>query len=70
MWQWVKIPGHTRNEALDCRNYANAGFKILNPDTLAVEMRLNNLPEKNTPKKVATPQPRRQKNAADFFDEW
>jgi phage terminase large subunit GpA-like protein len=23
---------HKRNEALDCRNYANAAFEILNPD--------------------------------------
>ena len=27
---WEKI--HTRNEALDCRNYANAAFRVLNPD--------------------------------------
>ena len=28
-WQWKKIPGHERNEALDCRNYALAAFKAL-----------------------------------------
>lgn len=26
-WQWKKIPGHERNENLDCRNYAMAAFK-------------------------------------------
>lgn len=26
-WVWEKIPGHERNEALDCRNYALAAFK-------------------------------------------
>jgi phage terminase large subunit GpA-like protein len=31
-WLWQKIPGHERNEALDCRNYANAAFKALAPD--------------------------------------
>ncbi len=31
-WQWQKIPGHERNEALDCRNYANAAFQALAPD--------------------------------------
>lgn len=31
-WKWEKIPGHERNEALDCRNYALAGLKIVNPD--------------------------------------
>ena len=30
-WRWVKLPGHQRNEALDCRNYANAAYKALNP---------------------------------------
>lgn len=31
-WQWCKLPGHNRNEALDCRNYANAAYKALNPN--------------------------------------
>lgn len=69
-WAWVKIPGHNRNEALDCRNYALAGFKIIDPDTLAVERRLKNLPAKITPKKTATPQPRRVNTSATLFDEW
>ena len=71
-WAWVKIPGHNRNEALDCRNYALAAFKIINPDTLAVEQRLKNLPEKEKPKKAAPVQPRQKKvnTPADFFDEW
>lgn len=71
-WAWVKIPGHNRNEALDCRNYALAGFKIIDPDTLAVERRLKDLPEKKPQKKQAAPQPqsRRKNTAADFFDDW
>ena len=44
-WHWVKIPGHNRNEALDCRNYANAGLKIIDPDMFAVERRLKNVQE-------------------------
>lgn len=28
-WEWEKIPGHERNERLDCRNYAMAAFKTL-----------------------------------------
>lgn len=67
---WVKLPGHNRNEALDCRNYALAGFKIINPDTLAVERRLKNLPEKKAPKKAAVQQPRRAKSPTDIFDDW
>lgn len=31
-WAWEKLPGHKRNEALDCRNYALAALSILNPD--------------------------------------
>ena len=36
-WRWEKIPGHERNEALDCRNYAMAALRILNPDWDAIE---------------------------------
>jgi len=31
-WVWEKIPGHERNEPLDCRNYSLAAFKALAPD--------------------------------------
>ena len=31
-WKWEKLPGHNRNEALDCRNYANAAFRVLKPN--------------------------------------
>ena len=69
-WAWVKIPGHNRNEALDCRDYAQAGFKIIDPDTFAVERRLKNLPEKAAPKKAAATQPRRTNRPAQVFDDW
>lgn len=39
-WAWVKLPGHERNEALDCRNYALAAFRVLDPDLDAVERRM------------------------------
>jgi phage terminase large subunit GpA-like protein len=39
-WQWKVIPGHERNEPLDCRNYAMAAFRILDPDLFAIERRL------------------------------
>lgn len=39
-WAWVKIPGHERNEALDCRNYAMAAFKVLPKDLDAIDRRL------------------------------
>ncbi len=39
-WQWQKIPGHERNEALDCRNYAQAAVKAMSPDFDALSARL------------------------------
>ena len=36
----MKIPGHERNEALDCRNYAKEGLKIVNPDMDAINNQL------------------------------
>ena len=40
-WVWEKIPGHERNEALDCRNYAQAAFTALAPDMDALPRRMN-----------------------------
>ena len=42
-WAWEKLPGHERNEALDCRNYAMAALRVLDPDMDAVERRLKGL---------------------------
>ena len=42
-WQWEKISGHERNEALDCRNYALAAFKVLPKDLDAIDRRLKQL---------------------------
>ena len=55
-WAWVKLPGHQRNEPLDCRDYAIAGLKIINPDMDAVERRLKGLEEQ--PKPTAQRRPR------------
>lgn len=68
VWRWVKIPGHARNEALDCRNYALAGLKIIDPDMAAVERRLKNLPEKERPARAQPQRPKKQ--APDPFDDW
>lgn len=52
-WAWEKLPGHERNEALDCRNYALAAYRALDPDLEAVEKRLRGMAEqkKETPPK-------------------
>lgn len=39
-WQWEKIPGHERNEPLDCRNYAQAANKALSPKYDELDRRL------------------------------
>lgn len=71
VWAWVKIPGHQRNEALDCRDYAMAGFKIIDPDTFAVEQRLKDLPAQAAPKQpTAQQRPRRQRPTQHNFDTW
>lgn len=69
-WAWVIIPGHERNEALDCRNYALGAFKIVNPDMEAVERRLKRLPEQPRTQRTAAIQPRQTNTAAQLFDEW
>lgn len=70
-WEWQKLPGHERNEPLDLRNYANAGFKMLDPDLQAVERRLKGLPELRQSQPAAQQQPQaRRSRKSDFFDDW
>ena len=67
-WAWVKLPGHERNEALDCRNYALAAFRAWDPDLDAVERRLRGIEEPAEQKKT-----RRRgvvKRSASLGDEW
>ena len=70
-WQWETIPGHERNEALDCRNYANAAFKVLSPDMDAVLRRLNGQPlsTDEAPKKPAAKKPKGS-SLSKYYDEW
>ena len=74
-WSWKKIPGHERNEPLDCRNYALAAFKALpkNLDEIdrqikaASGIRVPAPPSANiTPPKRRTAQRSRQK----YYDDW
>ncbi len=55
-WVWKKIPGHERNEALDCRNYAMAAFKALPANLDLIDRRLKAARGETTPEAVATPQ--------------
>ena len=77
-WQWEKIPGHERNEALDCRNYAIAAVKALSPDFDAIARKLKGTTvDTQTP--VATPQKRPQttrkpqpkgSKLKKYYDDW
>ena len=58
-WAWEKLKGHERNEALDCRNYALAAFRILDPDLDAVERRLRGLDSPGKQPEAQQPKPRR-----------
>lgn len=66
-WVWEKIPGHNRNEALDCRNYANAAYDALKPNLYALHRMLNNIEIKRQPIKVKRQQ---KKRSVDYGDEW
>lgn len=75
-WQWKKIPGHERNEALDCRNYALAAFKALPVDLDAIDRRLKEangqpMPKTASPKPAQQPKKRRKSGGADkYYDDW
>ena len=78
-WVWEIIPGHERNEALDCRNYAMAAFKALSPDLDAIDRRLKqtqkghgeNMQTSSAPKTQA---PAKKSvirvNPDKYFDSW
>lgn len=74
-WQWEKIPGHERNEPLDCRNYANAAAKVLDPDYDAIEMRLKQAApggkKPTTQPNVQLTKPvRPRKTKKQLYDDW
>lgn len=66
VWRWEKLPGHQRNEALDCRNYALAGLKIIDPDMEAAERRLKGWAE--PAKKEQKRKPVRRQRPDDDYD--
>ena len=68
-WTWEKIPGHQRNEPLDCRNYALAAFRVWNPDLDSIFARLKN-PKPQAPKPMQQARPKRNKSMNTFNSEW
>lgn len=72
-WVWEKIPGHERNEALDCRNYALAAFKVLPANLDAIDRQLKAVRGKPVATQQAAPHPARprpQPQRRQYFDDW
>ena len=74
-WTWKKIPGHERNEALDCRNYALAAFKALPANLDEIDRRLKAAKQNPTAAPAAptarAAQPKRKKGRSKLqYDEW
>lgn len=63
---WKKLPGHDRNEALDCRNYAMAAASSFKFDFDRVERELKRPLQENKPKKQ--PKTRRRSRRDEFFE--
>lgn len=71
--KWKVLPGHERNEPLDCRNYALAALRIVNPNMDAVEQRLRARKNNSKPEQPATVQKKRRgavRNRAAGGDDW
>lgn len=77
-WQWKKIPGHERNEALDCRNYALAAFKTLPKNLDEIDRRLKEAGGERAPAPVVTPvmpppaakQRPKRRSRKKYYDDW
>lgn len=69
VWRWEKLEGHNRNEALDCRNYANAAFYALKPNLDTLYQKLNDIEHQKPvvkPRKVFRKQPGRRIERNDW----
>lgn len=81
-WIWKKIPGHERNEALDCRNYAMAAFKAVPKNLDEIDRKLKAARGERSvdgaPAPAALPQPKPQRKrqrqqaskVSQYFDAW
>ncbi len=75
-WVWEIIPGHERNEPLDCRNYAMAAFRVLPSNLADIDRQLKakrGQPVPKTeiaaPKPAPRPKPKARRNR-NIYDEW
>lgn len=74
-WSWKKIPGHERNEPLDCRNYANAAFRALPKNLDEIDRQLKAAAWQRTPAPpstgIAPPKHRpTARSKRKYYDDW
>ena len=70
-YKWKVLPGHERNEPLDCRNYALAALTVLDPDFDALERRLKEAVGAWKPEKQAVEAPKqRVKRRSTYENDW
>ena len=72
-WAWKKIPGHERNEALDCRNYALAAFIALpkNLDEIARQLKAAGRTKAVAPTSQSiAPKKRQTRIPKKYYDDW
>lgn len=72
-WVWKKIPGHERNEALDCRNYALAAFSALpkNLDEIARQLKAAGSTKAVAPTSSSiAPKKRQTRIPKKYYDDW
>lgn len=77
-WVWAKIPGHERNEPLDCRNYALAAFEVLPVNLDAKDRQLkkargiavDSLVQPASEPAPPTPKSKKKDALDRYYDEW
>ena len=73
-WSWKKIPGHERNEALDCRNYALAAFRALPKNLDEIDNQLKSAAGIQAAATATIELPRRRqpqrKRTKRYYDDW
>lgn len=66
---WMVLPGHERNEPLDCRNYAMAAAYAIDPDWEALEQKLHESAEQQ-PKAERKSKKSRVNKRSTYDSEW
>ena len=69
-WKWTKLPGHQRNEPLDCRNYANAAYVVLKPNLQAIFEKRKHPTKEPEPQKKQVVKKKQQPKNKHIENDW